>query len=99
MVTPQDARRELVRRRAEQDLRNDEAMQSKAPARNTAGGGASVNTGDTGGGVISFASDAAAELAAQHDLGPAAFRGREPSGKNGYTLADVRALIPADAED
>ena len=40
-----------------------------------------------------FASDEAAELAAAEGLTDADFRGKKPSGKNGFTVADVRALL------
>lgn len=40
-----------------------------------------------------FASDEAAELAATEGLTDADFQGKKPSGKNGFTVADVRSLL------
>jgi hypothetical protein len=45
-------------------------------------------------GGIDFASDAAAELAAEFGLTADSFAGLEPSGTTGYTVADVRGLKP-----
>lgn len=43
--------------------------------------------------VVSFASSSARDLAVVADLSPADFEGREPSGKTGFTVADVEGLI------
>lgn len=43
---------------------------------------------------IDFASDAAAEEAAELGLTADDFAGLEPTGKTGYTVADVRGLRP-----
>jgi hypothetical protein len=45
-------------------------------------------------GGVDFASDAAAELAADRGLTADSFAGLEPSGATGYTVADVRGLDP-----
>lgn len=56
------------------------------------------NTGDEGrtkGGAlkgVDFASDEAAEFAAESNLVAADFEGVTPSGANGYTKADVRHI-------
>lgn len=43
--------------------------------------------------TVDFASDSAAELAAEHKLTNDAFVNRSPSGKTGFTVADVREVI------
>lgn len=42
---------------------------------------------------VDFASDEAAELAASEGLTTGRFEGREPTGKGGYTVADVRGIV------
>jgi hypothetical protein len=104
-----EERRARVKRDAEQEARNAEAFKQERasldrlrglaggePAENTAGAGPAENKAGGGGGAgspLTFASDAAAQLAAEHNLGPAAFGSAKPSGRNGFTVADVRALV------
>ena len=45
---------------------------------------------------LDFASDEAAELAAELGLTAAVLGRKTPSGKNGYTVADVRAAAPTE---
>lgn len=45
-------------------------------------------------GGVDFASDAAAELAAELGFTADTFAGLEPTGRTGYTVADVRGLTP-----
>lgn len=45
---------------------------------------------------VDFASDEAAELAAELGLTAAVLGRKTPSGKNGYTVADVRAAAPTE---
>jgi hypothetical protein len=42
---------------------------------------------------INFASEVARKLAYKHDLHARDFQGREYSGRTGYTIGDVRALL------
>jgi hypothetical protein len=53
---------------------------------------------DKGAGLagVAFASDEAAELAAGAGLSAKHFAGVQQSGVSGYTVADVRALLPED---
>lgn len=97
MPLPYDLRRAHAQRRREQDLRNaeiEEKARAGAPA-NKAIFGAPENKegGPNPLAGIDFASDAAAELAMKGALRVENFKGASPSGANGFTVADVRALI------
>jgi hypothetical protein len=45
--------------------------------------------------VVGFASSAASDFAAEEGLTAAEFEGIEPSGKGGFTKADVEAVVQA----
>ena len=47
---------------------------------------------------INFASDEASELASSYALIASDFRGAKPSGKGGFTVADVRKIAGEFAE-
>lgn len=47
---------------------------------------------------VEFASDEAAEAAIEADMTHADFVGRTPSGKTGFTVADVRAAQEGEGE-
>lgn len=49
--------------------------------------------------VLAFASDSAAELAEAEGLGPADFQGLAPSGRGGYTKADVQSVVDSRGGD
>lgn len=48
---------------------------------------------------VDFASDEAAELAAELGVTAARLQRSTPTGKNGYTVADVRAAAPTTQEE
>jgi hypothetical protein len=53
-----------------------------------------ATTANKAGDAPAFASDEACALAEKHSLTATAFSGVKPSGQSGYTVGDVRALIP-----
>lgn len=81
-----------ARRRAMLEARARKREGAKAatgPAENKALSGPPENKADATP-VVTFASERAAELAAELGLDERAFEGLEPSGATGYTVADVR---------
>lgn len=106
MPLPYDIRKEMAAQRAAHDRRNAAASEGEkagtGPPQDKSLPGPAENKGDTravphlqAGHALTgmdFASDAAAEAAVRAGLTAADFRGKEPSGARGFTVADVREI-------